>query len=70
MKVLHRHGVSDENMILMMYDDIAYSADNPHKGAIYNQPGGENVYDGVKKGSSIHIYFLHNIAFQTTPVKM
>ena len=50
-KVLHRHGVPDENMIVMMYDDIAYSPDNPHKGAIYNQPGGENVYAGVKKGS-------------------
>ena len=51
MKVLHRHGVADENMIVMMYDDIAYSPDNPHQGEIYNQPGGENVYAGVKKGS-------------------
>ena len=42
-------------MIVMMYDDIAYSDDNPYKGVIYNQPGGENVYDGVKKGSNIHI---------------
>ena len=50
LKVLHRHGVPDENMIVMMYDDIAYSPDNPHKGEIYNQPGGENVYAGVKKG--------------------
>ena len=45
-------------MIVMMYDDIAYSNDNPYKGVIYNQPGGENVYDGVKKGSNIHIYSL------------
>ena len=51
LKVLHGHGVPDENMIVMMYDDIAYSPDNPHQGEIYNQPGGENVYAGVKKGS-------------------
>ena len=51
MKVLHRHGVADENMIVMMYDDIAYSPDNPQPGEIYNQLGGENVYAGVKKGS-------------------
>ena len=42
----------------MMYDDIAYSPDNPHKGEIYNQPGGENVYAGVKKGfKHWYLYF-------------
>lgn len=50
-------------MIVMMYDDIAYSADNPHKGAIYNQPGGENVYAGVKKGSNIQIHSTFYLAF-------
>ena len=49
-QVLHKHGVSDENIITMIYDDIAHSPDNPHKGEIYNQPGGENVYAGFKKG--------------------
>ena len=42
--------MSDENIITMIYDDIAHSPDNPHKGEIYNQPGGENVYAGFKKG--------------------
>ena len=44
----------------MMYDDIAYSDDNPHKGEIYNQPGGENVYAGVKKGSK-HSYLFSSL---------
>lgn len=28
----------------MMYDDIAYSPDNPYKGNVINYPGGENLY--------------------------
>ena len=57
-QVLHKHGVSDENIITMIYDDIAHSPDNPHKGEIYNQPGGENVYAGFKKGELDEQYLL------------
>ena len=42
-------GVPDENIIVMMYDDIAYNKDNPMKGQIFNRPNGPNVYKGVPK---------------------
>lgn len=48
-QVVHNHGVPDENIITMMYDDIAYSKDNPVKGVIINRPNGTNVYKGVPK---------------------
>ncbi|RWS09132.1 tick legumain-like protein, partial [Dinothrombium tinctorium] len=47
--VLRNHGVPEENIIVMMYDDIAYSDENPLKGFIRNRPGGPNVYAGVPK---------------------
>ena len=31
-QIVHAHGVPDENIIVMMYDDIAYNKDNPKKG--------------------------------------
>jgi hypothetical protein len=46
-QILHRNGIPDDHIIVMMYDDIAYSDDNPTPGVIINQPGGPNVYPGV-----------------------
>ena len=48
-QVVHAHGVPDENIIVMMYDDIADNKDNPAKGTIINRPGGPDVYKGVPK---------------------
>lgn len=48
-QILHRNGIPDENIIVMMYDDIAYNEENPTKGKIINQPDGSDVYDGVLK---------------------
>ncbi|XP_059178979.1 legumain-like [Physella acuta] len=45
--VLRNHGIPEENIIVMMYDDIAYSMSNPVKGEIINHPNGPNVYKGV-----------------------
>ncbi|KAJ0964590.1 hypothetical protein J5N97_025728 [Dioscorea zingiberensis] len=42
-------GLKDENIIVFMYDDIAYSEDNPRPGIIINHPMGEDVYAGVPK---------------------
>ncbi|KAG7176017.1 Legumain-like [Homarus americanus] len=47
--ILHQHGVADDHIIVMMYDDIANSKENPHPGQIINRPGGPNVYPGVPK---------------------
>lgn len=48
-QVLHRHGIPDDRIVVMMYDDIANSTDNPTKGIIINHPDGADVYKGVPK---------------------
>jgi len=37
-------GIPAENIILMMYDDVPYSEDNPLPGQLFNSPMGEDVY--------------------------
>jgi len=48
-QVLHKHGIPDENIIVMMYDDIANNRENPTPGKIINKPNGPDVYKGVPK---------------------
>ncbi|KAI1903691.1 hypothetical protein AGOR_G00029830 [Albula goreensis] len=44
-----RNGIPDEQIIVMMYDDIAHNPRNPCQGNIINVPDGPNVYSGVQK---------------------
>ncbi len=30
-----------------MYDDVAWDPLNPHKGKLFNRPGGSDVYEGM-----------------------
>uniref|UniRef100_A0A0D9XPX9 Legumain prodomain domain-containing protein n=1 Tax=Leersia perrieri TaxID=77586 RepID=A0A0D9XPX9_9ORYZ len=48
-QIVKRGGLKDENIVVMMYDDIANNPSNPHKGVIINKPKGGNVYPGVPK---------------------
>ncbi|KAJ8448862.1 hypothetical protein Cgig2_011483 [Carnegiea gigantea] len=48
-QVLKKGGLKDENIIVFMYDDIAYNEENPRPGIIINSPHGDNVYTGVPK---------------------
>ncbi|CAM9822982.1 unnamed protein product [Lampetra fluviatilis] len=48
-QIVHKAGVPDERVIVMMYDDIADSDENPTKGIIINKPKGPDVYSGVPK---------------------
>ncbi|XP_073222058.1 vacuolar-processing enzyme-like [Cicer arietinum] len=48
-QVLKSGGLKDENIIVMMFDDIAYHPKNPKRGVIMNRPNGPNVYRGVPK---------------------
>ncbi|XP_077552763.1 legumain-like [Haemaphysalis longicornis] len=48
-QVLHNHGVPDERIVVMMYDDIANNPENPTPGVIINNPNGMDVYRGVPK---------------------
>ena len=33
-QIVHKHGIPDENIIVMMYDDIANNRENPEKGQV------------------------------------
>ncbi|KAI1706533.1 peptidase c13 family domain-containing protein [Ditylenchus destructor] len=46
--MLRNHGIPAENIITMMYDDIANNSENPFPGKIFNSPKGKDVYKGVK----------------------
>ncbi|XP_017338448.1 legumain [Ictalurus punctatus] len=48
-QVVRQNGIPDEQIVVMMYDDIAYNEENPFKGKIINEPDGPNVYTGVPK---------------------
>ncbi|KAI6205030.1 Legumain [Aphelenchoides besseyi] len=47
-QVLKDHGVKAENIITLAYDDIANDYENPFPGKVFNQPNGQDVYQGVK----------------------
>jgi legumain len=48
-QIVHKNGIPDERIIVMMYDDIANNEENPTKGIIINKPKGPNVYNGTLK---------------------
>ncbi|KAI8487685.1 hypothetical protein Bbelb_346780 [Branchiostoma belcheri] len=48
-QILHRNGIPDDRIIVMMYDDIANNEENPTPGIIINRPNGTDVYKGVPK---------------------
>ena len=48
-QILHENGFPDSNIIVMMYDDIAYNSGNPFHGVIINKPNGNNMYVNVPK---------------------
>ncbi|XP_058262733.1 legumain-like isoform X2 [Hemibagrus wyckioides] len=48
-QVVRENGIPDDQIVVMMYDDIAYNEENPFRGNIINVPGGEDVYAGVPK---------------------
>lgn len=53
-QILKKGGLKDENIIVFMYDDIAYNVQNPRPGVLINHPNGPDVYYGVPK---VHINF-------------
>ncbi|UJR09213.1 hypothetical protein I4U23_013461 [Adineta vaga] len=46
-QILHKNGIPDSNIIVMMYDDLAKNKENPTPGVIINHPNGKDVYKGV-----------------------
>nr|POE58871.1 vacuolar-processing enzyme [Quercus suber] len=48
-QLLKKGGLKDENIIVFMYDDIAFDKNNFRPGVIINKPNGDDVYEGVPK---------------------
>lgn len=48
-QIVHKNGIPDENIIVMMYDDLAQNEANPTPGIVINRPNGTDVYKGVPK---------------------
>ncbi|MHB8164085.1 MAG: C13 family peptidase [Methanoregula sp.] len=46
--LLRQNGVSDDNIILMVYDDVPTVPENPIRGDIHNIPKGENIRSGAQ----------------------
>jgi len=56
--LLRDQGIHANNIITMMYDDVAGSSQNPFRGSLYNHPGNnaKDVYKGCKidyRGSAV-----------------
>ncbi|MGH0179834.1 UNVERIFIED_CONTAM: hypothetical protein FKN15_022378 [Acipenser sinensis] len=48
-QIVHKNGIPDEQIVVMMYDDLAQNEENPTKGIVINRPNGTDVYKGVVK---------------------
>ncbi|XP_028994695.1 legumain [Betta splendens] len=48
-QIVHRNGIPDEQIVVMMYDDLAQNSQNPTPGVVINRPNGTDVYKGVPK---------------------
>ncbi|KJH49310.1 peptidase C13 family protein [Dictyocaulus viviparus] len=56
-QLLIGNGIPAENIIVMMYDDIATNRQNPYPGKLFNRPHGNDVYNSLKidyNGSSVN----------------
>jgi len=48
-QIFKMNGFPAENIITMLYDDVANDPSNPKKGQLFNWPGGPDVYAGIVK---------------------
>uniref|UniRef100_A0AAQ4RTZ4 Legumain n=1 Tax=Gasterosteus aculeatus aculeatus TaxID=481459 RepID=A0AAQ4RTZ4_GASAC len=48
-QIVHKNGIPDEQIVVMMYDDLAHNENNPTPGKVINRPNGTDVYEGVPK---------------------
>ncbi|GLD99563.1 hypothetical protein PINS_up008289 [Pythium insidiosum] len=53
--VVRRHGIPAENVILMMYDDVASAPENPFPGKIFNRPDQGSNGDAVDVYAGCHV---------------
>ncbi|XP_065803731.1 legumain [Labrus bergylta] len=48
-QIVHKNGIPDEQIVVMMYDDLAQNEENPTPGELINRPNGSDVYKGVPR---------------------
>ncbi|CAL8297668.1 unnamed protein product [Arctogadus glacialis] len=48
-QIVHKNGIPDEQIVVMMFDDLATNENNPTPGVVINRPNGTDVYKGVPK---------------------
>uniref|UniRef100_A0A8C5BUM8 Legumain n=1 Tax=Gadus morhua TaxID=8049 RepID=A0A8C5BUM8_GADMO len=48
-QIVHKNGIPDEQIVVMMFDDLATNENNPTPGVVINRPNGTDVYKGVLK---------------------
>lgn len=73
--LLRQNGVSDDNIILMVYDDVPTVPENPLKGDIHNVPKGQNIrskaqvdYSGANVTAATFRNVLTGTRTASTPV--
>lgn len=47
-RILKKHGFTDDHIIMIMADDIAYNPQNPEPGIVRVRPDGENLYENIQ----------------------
>ncbi|KAK4838783.1 hypothetical protein QYF36_016379 [Acer negundo] len=60
-QILKKGGLKDENIIVFMYDDVAFAKENPMPGIIINKAYGPDVYYGVPKDYTGQNATVHNL---------
>jgi len=48
-QILHKFGFEQDKIVVMLYDDIAFAAQNPTPGVLINRLQGPNVYKNIQK---------------------
>ncbi|KRZ91598.1 Legumain, partial [Trichinella sp. T8] len=72
-QILRKHGIPDSNIVVMMYDDIAYNEENKLSGKIINHPDGVDVYQNVPKdyiGKASHLLKKNTLAHFSSDVNV
>ncbi|KAI9986310.1 hypothetical protein PInf_025249 [Phytophthora infestans] len=64
--IVRRHGIPAENVVLMMYDDVAWHESNPYRGQLYNKPTTKNASHGAVQ--PVDVYKGCNIDFRGVEV--
>ena len=47
-QIMKKNGIPDDQIIVLSYDDVASSSQNPFPGKLFNQPNGKDVYAGCQ----------------------